>query len=303
MPSAHIYSDIEFPDDFELRQEVLAELSRKINEAPIDTRQALSSFEPSADPYQKRVIDASDHTMRLVAPAGSGKTQTIINRVLTRVQNGVNPKRILVLTFDNSARGSLRTKLEEQLRICPLPSQNLNISTLNAFGYGLLRDYVPQDYKNVVEDARQRSIIREGRDELKRISPERFAALPTNIQNRFYREFYSLLKNQLFDPREVNPQAVADFMLGRADVSEVFFSHLNYDRKLCKKVIEALLWLFKAYELALQRDNVLDFDDQKLQGTGFDPEKRPASGLNPGTVQRSDCRRVPGHQQIGFCLY
>jgi DNA helicase-2/ATP-dependent DNA helicase PcrA len=57
-------------------------------------------------------------------------------------------------------------------------------------------------------------------------------------------------------------------MLERAGVSEIFklfFSHLNNDRQMCKKVIEALIWLFKAYEMALRRDNVLDFDDQKLR--------------------------------------
>jgi hypothetical protein len=39
----------------------------------------------------------------MVAPAGSGKTQTIINRVLARIQAGMRPSRVLVLTFDNSA--------------------------------------------------------------------------------------------------------------------------------------------------------------------------------------------------------
>lgn len=265
MATDHIYSDLGFSDDFEVRQQALDELSRKIDSVSVDTKEALSSFVPSSDSYQQRVIEALDRTIRLVAPAGSGKTQTIINRVITRIQNGVSPRRILVLTFDTSAAASLRTKLSEQSLRVTTQLRDLRISTLNSFGYGLLRDYVPSEYKNVIEDIRQRSIIREGRDELKRISPDRSAALPTNLENRFYREFYSLLKNQLFDPRNLNAQHVADFILERTDVSELFFSHLNNDRSMIKRVIEALIWLFKAYELALKRDNLLDFDDQKLR--------------------------------------
>lgn len=265
MSSEQIYSDIEFPDDFDLRQEALESLAQRLKEVPIDTRHALSSFSPSADQYQSRVIESTQPTIRLVAPAGSGKTQTIINRVLTKISNGENPRRILILTFDNSAAGSLHLKLEEQRGQFPTPLEGLRISTLNAYGYGLLREYVPNEHKNVITDSRQRAIVREGQEELKRISPDRFAALPTNIRSRFYKEFYSLLKNQIFDPRELHPQEVADFMLSRADIGEVFFSHLNYDKALCKRVIEALLWLFKAYEKALQRDHVLDFDDQKLR--------------------------------------
>jgi len=152
MNSEQIYSAIEFPDDFELRQDALDDLSRKINEASINVTEALASFSPSADQYQKLVIEATQNTIRLVAPAGSGKTQTIVNRVLMQVKHGVSAKRILVLTFDNSAAGSLKAKLEEQIQKTSSLPEAPRISTLNAFGYGLLREYIPREYKSLVTE-------------------------------------------------------------------------------------------------------------------------------------------------------
>ncbi|MDP2383704.1 MAG: UvrD-helicase domain-containing protein [Nitrospirota bacterium] len=267
MSSDHIYSHIEFPENFELRSEALDELQRGINEASVDIREALRTFLPSADPYQNRIIEAVDSTIRLVAPAGSGKTQTIINRVLTRIKNGVNPKRILVLTFDNAAASSLRNKLADQLLQYPAQLDGLKISTLNAFGWGLLREYFTEEHKTIVPEHRQRSIIREGLEELRRRGPEQYAVLPANVERRFYRDLYSLLKNQIFDPRDINPQHLADFITTtlRKEIKDLLLSHLGGDATSIKKVIQALYWLFKAYESALQQDRCMDFDDQKLR--------------------------------------
>ena len=52
----------------------------------------------------------------MVAPAGSGKTQTIVERVLGRIAEGVPPSRILVLTFDRAARRSLVERLRSRSR-------------------------------------------------------------------------------------------------------------------------------------------------------------------------------------------
>lgn len=264
MPSDHLYSDLEFSDDFEIRKEIEAELARKINETPTDTREALKSFVSSADPYQEKVILASENTIRLVAPAGSGKTQTVVNRVITRISKGLHPRRVLLLTFDNSAVSSLKAKLAEAVSKLATRLDEINISTLNAFGYRLLRDHSSQEYKPVISDAKRRGILREVKTALERKNIERHALLPTNVKDRVYAEFFSNLKNSLFDPREVNAQQFADYVAGNQKLSEIFLSHL-LDSTQRKLAIQALLWLFQAYELAMQRERVLDFDDQKLR--------------------------------------
>lgn len=264
MSSDHIYSDNDFSDDFELRKEALEDLLRKINEAPIDIRKALQSFTASADPYQEKVLIAPENTIRLVAPAGSGKTQTIVNRVLTRVSKGLHPQRILLLTFDNSAVSAIKSKLAEQLSSLSIPLEGLTISTLNAFGYRFLRDHVPREHKPVLSKQKHTALIREVKKALEERSPDRFALLPVNVKDRVYGEFFSLLKNNLFDPRDVQPQRFADFMLQATELAKVFLSHLT-DPDQLRKAVQGLLWLFQAYELAMKRENVLDFDDQKLR--------------------------------------
>ena len=103
---------------------------------------------------------------RLIAPAGSGKTQTIINRVLHLAKQGARPERILCLTFDNSAMSALREKLTEQLSAVAAPHHKFAISTLNAFGYRLLREHFASEHKPIIEQARIWRLIKELKDAL-----------------------------------------------------------------------------------------------------------------------------------------
>lgn len=250
-------------DDFELRETALQTLNDQIAVAPVDTREALATFVPYADPFQQKVIDARHETIRVVAPAGSGKTQTVINRVLRRVGEGLNPSRMLVLTFDNAAALSLKAKLRDQLDRLSTNMDGLAISTLNAFGYRILREYARHEAKPVVSDDRQRRIFWEVKHSLRQRSPERFAALPTHLDDRFYLSFFSLLKNELIDPRLPSAQRVADFMLGHRQAQPFFEDPGNRDSVY--RVIQALSWLYAAYELVLKRDELIDYDDQKLR--------------------------------------
>src|SRR5215211_584018 len=97
----HIFADLGFEQGFDLRDELLQELSNRLEAAPVGVQMPLASFVPQVDQYQQRVVEATAQTMRVVAPAGSGKTQTMLNRVLLRIQQGLNPERLLLLTFDN----------------------------------------------------------------------------------------------------------------------------------------------------------------------------------------------------------
>jgi DNA helicase-2/ATP-dependent DNA helicase PcrA len=196
-------------EDFDVREELERELEKRLTELDLDARPALKAFEPFADDDQLSLIHAPHQTIRLIAPAGSGKTQTIINRVLHLAKKGSRPERILCLTFDNSAASALREKVTEQLSNLAAPQQKFAISTLNAFGYGLLRDHFSSEYKQIIEQGRAWRLIKELKETLASSSPDgqkRHDALPTSLRYRFYGEFFGLLKNSLFDPRSTVPQ-------------------------------------------------------------------------------------------------
>jgi DNA helicase II / ATP-dependent DNA helicase PcrA len=268
MPTSdHTFSDIEFLLDFDLRDEALNNLEESLITAPLDIRAPLLSFVPNADSHQEKVIQASEDTIRIVAPAGSGKTQTILNRVLNRIRDGLAPERFLIVTFDNSAVSSLVSKLDHQLSDLNLSLGKLRIQTLNAFGYGLLKDYFSDEHRPVIQGNRQRSLMKEVKEELKQKKNglDIFNALPPAVKDRFYLEFFSLLKNELFDARTLGQrqQDFADFMLQSKGARPFFEAGANSNA--VKQVIVAVSWLFMAYERALQLNKLMDFDDQKLR--------------------------------------
>ncbi|WP_315772311.1 MULTISPECIES: ATP-dependent helicase [unclassified Bradyrhizobium] len=256
--------DDEFAN-FDVREELERQLEQRLREVELDARPALKAFQPAADADQLSLIHAPHQTIRLIAPAGSGKTQTIINRVLHLAKKGTRPERILCLTFDNSAVRALREKVTEQLSGLSAPHQNFQISTLNAFGYKILRDHFHAEHKQIIEAPRVWRLIKELKDTLASTEEgrKRHDALPASLRFRFYSEFFGLLKNALFDPRATDPQKLADFML-TSKAGEVFFQPgSTSDEK--KLVIQAVYWMFKEYERLLQRERRMDFDDQKLR--------------------------------------
>src|SRR5574340_559556 len=264
MGDVQVFDGLEFDTAIQVPDEVIEEFVKKIVQAPIDTRSALANYAPKADKYQQNVLDGNEQRIRVIAPAGSGKTQTVINRALLRIKAGTNADRILILTFDNAAVSSLREKLELQLQDLGVASgAEPTIRTLNAFGYQVLREHFKEEHRPIVPAYRRRKLLQEIKAELKGRSPARYEALPHRVADNFYLEYFSLLKNQLFDPRNLTPQLLADFIL-KSPRSAPFFEDPS-NKAAVRSVIEALIWLYKAYELALQHAKLMDFDDQKLR--------------------------------------
>lgn len=259
----HIYTDLEFSEDFELRDEHLSELEENLKRSSVDTRAPLKEFVPEADSFQEKVIGSESETIRMLASAGSGKTQTVLNRVLRLIQDGARADRLLILTFDNAAANSLRTKLAQQLSKHRAAVEGIRIQTLNAFGYNFLRKDAPHEFKGVIDQKRPIRLVREVREALDEKSPAHRDVMPQNIDHRFYVEFFALLKNELFDPRAPHSQNLTDFMI-KGQHANVFFQSGKH-RDTVQKVIQGVGWLFMAYERAMQRDGVIDFDDQKLR--------------------------------------
>ena len=75
---------------------------------------ALGQFRPTAQ--QKLVIEAELGPALVIAGAGSGKTETMANRVLYLLANGlVTSGQILGLTFTRKAAGELAQRIRERI--------------------------------------------------------------------------------------------------------------------------------------------------------------------------------------------
>lgn len=74
----------------------------------------------------------------LEAGPGTGKTQTLIGRVAGLVDEGIDPRSILVLTFSNKAAGELSERIAG---LRPEAASAMWIGTFHAFGLDLVRRY------------------------------------------------------------------------------------------------------------------------------------------------------------------
>ncbi|MFU8829394.1 MAG: UvrD-helicase domain-containing protein, partial [Phycisphaerales bacterium] len=72
--------------------------------------EALAEF--SLNDEQRRAVDHSGSPLIVLAGPGTGKTRTIIARVLRLLADGVKPESILAMTFTNKAAGEMTERLE-----------------------------------------------------------------------------------------------------------------------------------------------------------------------------------------------
>ena len=66
---------------------------------------------PALDEAQQAVVDHAGGPLLVLAGPGTGKTTTIVETVVDRVtRRGIDPDRVLVLTFSRKAAGELRER-------------------------------------------------------------------------------------------------------------------------------------------------------------------------------------------------
>ncbi len=63
------------------------------------------------DAGQRRAVEAHDGVVQVIAPAGSGKTTVLIERVRELLARGTPAERILCTTFNRDARVELQRRL------------------------------------------------------------------------------------------------------------------------------------------------------------------------------------------------
>jgi len=114
----------------------------------LDIATAIKGNPPT--PQQRAVIEADLAPALVIAGAGSGKTETMANRVLYLLANGmVKPSEVLGLTFTRKAAGELATRIRErieQLAEAGLVGDDYDVfdaptvATYNSFANSIYRD-------------------------------------------------------------------------------------------------------------------------------------------------------------------
>ena len=207
------------------------------------------------DESQDRAAAHTGSAFQLQAGPGTGKTSTVVKKVVNLIQSGVDPSSILILTFSNRAAGELSERITAAV---PDHSGRIWIGTLHAFGLDLLRRY--HDRLGLPADPQlfDRSDAIEVLEEI----------LPT-LPLRHYRN--------LWDPTLVLRDIVTAISRAKDEVvlpdrykslAEAMRDHAADDatRTAAEKALE-VAEVYKIYEQELMKRGALDFGDLIMRPT------------------------------------
>lgn len=188
---------------------------------------------------QRKAVETTEGPLLIVAGAGAGKTKTITERIVHIIKGGVEPEKILAITFTNKAAGEMRERIIKRLeeeKLVELGGGVPVIKTFHSFGASLLREHAAlfglTRYSPILDESDSISLI-------KNICEK----LDINIKQ--------------FDPKKIKNSISR--AKGDAVKVEDFTSHANGP---FQKIV-ALIW--SHYEDELRKNKSVDFDDLILR--------------------------------------
>ncbi len=201
------------------------------------------------DPSQQEAAHVRRGPLLLEAGPGTGKTRTLVGRIVYLLEQGVPPTAILVLTFSNRAAEEMRLRVAEAK---PEDASRIWIGTFHAFGLELLRRYgahLGLPARVSVLDPSDSIALLEGMLSDLRLD---------HYQNLYDPAFYlrdimaaiSRAKDELVGPEKY--AALGEKMLAQAATSD--------EMEAAEKAVEVAR-VYKAYQDALDREHLLDFGD------------------------------------------
>ena len=122
------------------------------------------------DPAQRAAASLPDGPAQVIAPAGSGKTTTLIARLGVLLDRGIAAERILVVTFNRDAAAELSSRVHERLAPTVPSAVGIEVRTLHALARQVLLDEgravrLIADRLPLLRAARRRSLLGRRSDE------------------------------------------------------------------------------------------------------------------------------------------
>ncbi|GAA8064014.1 ATP-dependent helicase [Helicobacter pylori] len=91
------------------------------------------------NPEQLKAAKALKGYNLVIASAGTGKTSTIVGRILHLLDNGIKPEEILLLTFTNKASNEMIARVAKYSKL----SSKIEAGTFHAVAYRYLKEHYP----------------------------------------------------------------------------------------------------------------------------------------------------------------
>ncbi len=184
------------------------------------------------NPAQQKAVAAVEGPVLVLAGPGSGKTRVLIHRVGHLIRDlGIEPWRIMAVTFTNKAAREMKERLANQDILTDAQLNALTVGTFHAICARILR----QDIEAMGKFSRQ-FVIYDSGDQLSVVK--------------------NILKEYNIDPKRYSPQAIHSGI-----------SKAKNALKTAKELRAGTYWeeivqrVYARYEEILQANNALDFDD------------------------------------------
>jgi DNA helicase-2/ATP-dependent DNA helicase PcrA len=184
---------------------------------------------------QAQAVTHGEGPLMIIAGAGSGKTRVLTFRIAHLIENGVDPFRILSLTFTNKAAGEMRNRIE---KVVGYEARNIWMGTFHAVFAKILR--IEARFLGYTSD---------------------FSIYDTDDSKSLLR---SIVKELNLDDKTYKPNVVFNRISGAKN------NLISADDYLANKIFRAddeaaklpeIGRLYKAYSTRCFQANAMDFDD------------------------------------------
>ena len=187
----------------------------------------------SLNDKQKEAVLYNDGPLLIIAGAGAGKTKTLTTKIAYLIEEeNVHPYNILAITFTNKAAKEMKDRIH---LLIGDEAKKIQVSTFHSFGLKLLRE----NYEQLGYDAN--FVIMDSDDSLTVVK--------------------KILKDMNLDPKIYNPRAIRNKI---SSCKNEMMSPEAYEKFAVSDYEKIVHEVYKKYEIKLQRNNSVDFDDLLL---------------------------------------
>ena len=197
----------------------------------------MAEFLDSLNKEQRAAVQQIDGPLLIMAGAGSGKTKALTCRIAYMLEKGIDPHKILAITFTNKAAQEMRERVHN---LVGSEAEYIWMYTFHSFGARFLRreiqNYPPYTSQFTIYDS----------DDTKQL-----------IKN--------ILKEMNLDDKQFQPNSVAGHISSAKNrlLGPAAYRKAVGDNFFAQRIAD----IYDRYDAAMKRNNALDFDDLLLVTT------------------------------------
>ncbi|MEG2440231.1 MAG: ATP-dependent helicase [Acetivibrio sp.] len=171
---------------------------------------------------QKEAIDQKEGPVLVLAGPGSGKTTVITQRIVSLIEKGVNPRKILVVTFTKAAAMEMKERFRKS------NTAAVSFGTFHAIFFSILKHAYHYNVNSIIRDEEK---------------------LP------FFREMIRTYEFEIEDEAEFIAELTGEISLVKGEMMELnHFYSKNCPQEIFREI-------FQKYQKMLANKQKIDFDD------------------------------------------